>query len=367
MKKYFPYDLQNPQPVSGEVHQIIGGRIRLDHIPVADTLTIVGFVAADSASHLQRHEFYCNYSADTYYRESNRIVYFAATNNGAQVICSYMACGSPVTADDMNEIKAFMENASESFADVVSEQKNLRNLFVNQAGEALKAIAEHEADPAAHEVIRNEIDNLDKNNTIAHGELRQLIKDTTRQLEGEISSAVVNHNFDVTSHPDIRNTLYKFDSDIAYSISHAKQLVDEHNEDLNAHEHIQSLIDSEALVRQREDNRLDEKISTRMIFAGASTTFPTDPTLGMFVIVDDVPYIFGGNDWIKLKGSGGYEEPTDKDLIAKIFGNRPHENYNALGKKDFLTYVFGDETPEEYSLGWTLTKDDFLNSIFEEA
>ena len=30
MKKYFSYDLSNPQPVAGELHRIVNGQIRLE-------------------------------------------------------------------------------------------------------------------------------------------------------------------------------------------------------------------------------------------------------------------------------------------------------------------------------------------------
>lgn len=104
MKTYYPYDPYNPKPITSEVQQVIGGQIRLDHVPKKGTLQIYGYDEAESAVDLLPAQFYCHYADDTLYRDANRTVYFWHGRSGQYVTCSYMAVASPVTAEDMNEI-----------------------------------------------------------------------------------------------------------------------------------------------------------------------------------------------------------------------------------------------------------------------
>lgn len=118
MKTYFPYDPYNPKPVESERQQVIGGQIRLDHVPKKGTLQIYGYEETDSAVDLLPAQFYCNYSEDTLYRDANRTVFFWHGRSGQYVTCSYMAVASPVTADDMNEISARLTALETSLTDM---------------------------------------------------------------------------------------------------------------------------------------------------------------------------------------------------------------------------------------------------------
>ena len=118
MVTYFPYDQQNPQLVFGEQHTIFDGKVRLRHVPAEHSISVDGFSEVDSPAALKLNEFACLYSRETGYRESSRIVYFNPTHNGATVLINYHAVGTPVTADDMNEIKRHLDDAA---------QKNLLN------------------------------------------------------------------------------------------------------------------------------------------------------------------------------------------------------------------------------------------------
>ena len=119
MKNYFPYDPYNPKPVESERQKIIGGQIRLDHVPKKGTLQIYGFEEVDSALDILPAQFYCNYSDDTLYRDANRVVYFYRGHSGQTVTCSYMAVASPVTADDMNEIEERLSTLEKSYEDLL--------------------------------------------------------------------------------------------------------------------------------------------------------------------------------------------------------------------------------------------------------
>lgn len=119
MKEYFPYDPYNPKPVESERQKIIGGQIRLNHVPKKGTLQIYGFEEVDSALDILPAQFSCNYSDDTLYRDANRVVYFYRGHSGQTVTCSYMAVASPVTADDMNEIETRLSTLEKSYEDLL--------------------------------------------------------------------------------------------------------------------------------------------------------------------------------------------------------------------------------------------------------
>ncbi|MBO4779873.1 MAG: hypothetical protein J5497_04460 [Selenomonadaceae bacterium] len=113
MITYFPYDPENPQSVIGEQHTIERGQIRLRHVPTEHSIQIEGFSEVSSPAALHLNEFACLYSRETGYREANRIVYFSSAHNGLTIYVNYLACGTPLTADDANEIKAHIDSSVE--------------------------------------------------------------------------------------------------------------------------------------------------------------------------------------------------------------------------------------------------------------
>lgn len=121
MKLFFPYDTEKPSTVIGEEHTVVGGKIRLLHIPLKDSLVINGFAQASNRA-VNIGEFYCNFRPDSAYREADRVVYFHPNHNFQTVTVSYKAVGSPVTAEDMNEIRDFMIQTQNELA-------RLRNLI----------------------------------------------------------------------------------------------------------------------------------------------------------------------------------------------------------------------------------------------
>lgn len=111
MKSYFPYSPSTPSMIYGEVHTIQDGQILLNHIPYANSIEISGFTHTFSVS-LSPGQFYCAYGSEYYYRESNCIVKFNAQHNGETVSVDYLQVGTIITANDMNEIKAHIEDNS---------------------------------------------------------------------------------------------------------------------------------------------------------------------------------------------------------------------------------------------------------------
>lgn len=110
MKRYYPYDKASRQRLS-ETFIIADGAITLSHLPLKDSLEVEGFTATGSANVPQGYFFY-NYSENTDYREATGVVKFNAADNGTTVTASYIAVGTLVTAADLNEIKAHLENDS---------------------------------------------------------------------------------------------------------------------------------------------------------------------------------------------------------------------------------------------------------------
>ena len=416
MKKYFSYDLSNPQPVAGELHRIVNGQIRLEHIPAEGTLEIQGYVEAKSATHLQANEFFCNYSRDTNYREANRIVWFSTTRNNNQVSCAYMACGSPVTADDMNEIGDFMRRTTDTLTETNDAFANLKNVVVNSNTNAARLITEHEQNVDAHSDIRDLINANNEQNLLAHASINRNVDTANANATAAVNS-VAMHIADPTAHSDIRTELATLKDELgALDIDNIQKTINAaisaHNDDTDAHEFLQNLVDVESLNRSRADelldnridglssafevlngaldeilsaglsglgtaldaetaariagdNALNEKISGAMIFGGTSTIFPTNPVVGTFAIVGGLPYVFDGTNWIKLKGDTQEDvTPGGQSFIDTILSNRPHANYSALGKADFLTYVFGDTTPTAYTETGSISKTNFIDYVF---
>ena len=257
MKKYFPYDLSNPQPVAGELHRILNGQIRLDHIPTENSLEIHGYIAAKSATHL------CDYSRSTNYREANRIVWFSTSQDSKQVSCSYLACGSPVTADDMNEIKSYMENGDDKFSTLNETVTTLKNSVAELKIDSSKSITEHNQDTDAHSDIRDEITSNQQQALLAIANMNRTIADAENNARAAVNSVSL-HITDPTAHNDIRTDISNL-RDEMNSLSGISTAILEHNEDTNAHEFIQNLIDVESINRANADNLLEEKINFVMV------------------------------------------------------------------------------------------------------
>jgi len=214
VKKFYPYDLQSAQVIELEPHKIVGGKIRLDHIPKEGSLTVRGFVEAKSASNLQSNEFFCSYRADTLYREANCTVQFWSGRANQVVYCSYIAIGTIVTADDMNEIGDFINAADKNFSRHDESLTNLKNLIVEARTEARTSLVEHNQYRAAHSDIRDDISNLERENLNAHADLIRRISDTDANLTAhkaqviaERNQSILAHNADSTAHADLRNQI----------------------------------------------------------------------------------------------------------------------------------------------------------------
>ena len=110
MTHYYAYDTNSTVNVS-EPAQIQNAQITLRHIPKPNSITIANFTETTSLSPATG-QFFCDYSPDTQFRDSNRLVHFNPADNGKSLTVNYVAIGTVFTADDANEIKAHLENAS---------------------------------------------------------------------------------------------------------------------------------------------------------------------------------------------------------------------------------------------------------------
>lgn len=110
MVRYLPFNPNSTMRVE-ETATIQSGKVLLRHIPKPASIAIDGFLEVDSLFP-KANQFSCQYAYDSMYRDANRVLHFNAANNNQTITVNYIAVGTVVTADDMNEIKAHMENQS---------------------------------------------------------------------------------------------------------------------------------------------------------------------------------------------------------------------------------------------------------------
>lgn len=284
MQTYYPYDIDNPQPVTERL-VIKDGMIILRHIPKAGTLTIDGFTEVNSPINLQSNQFFCYYAADSLYRESNRLIYFYRGLSGQRVTCHYGAVGTPIIADDMNEIKAHIDKGD-----------------IDPA-----IVAKVNALSAAVDGLREDISDI---------EIDPELQEDVAALSAVVAALTTDNN-DIWQQID---RLHDADDDLILSITDVEIATD-----LKIFDNISSLsaavnlsisalsaaLYDEQVARINADKNLDARITA------------------IEQKIDDTP--------------------ADKTVNEIIFSNKPHGGYNSLGKADFLTYVFGADTPAAYS------------------
>lgn len=111
MNTYYAYNTQSTQSVS-ETLTITNGQVQLRHIPRQSSVTIPGFMET-TALVVPAGRFRVDYfDSNGEYREASRRIFFNAADNGKIISVGYNAVGTPVTAADMNEIKAHMANST---------------------------------------------------------------------------------------------------------------------------------------------------------------------------------------------------------------------------------------------------------------
>ena len=127
MENYYPYDVFSTERIE-ETLTVEEGLIQLRHTPKYRSVVIDGFDETDSIS-LLRNQFRVDYSLDTYYRESNRLLHFNPENDGKELTISYITCGTPITADDMNEIKAHLDSDHSKYYQLPIATADIRGGF----------------------------------------------------------------------------------------------------------------------------------------------------------------------------------------------------------------------------------------------
>ena len=109
METYLQFNPASTIRVEEQV-SVRDNRAFLRHIPKKGSVVIDGFTEVDGAP--QANQFYCDYATDSLYRDANRVLHFGQVDDFTFLTVNYIAVGTVVTADDMNEIKAHMENQS---------------------------------------------------------------------------------------------------------------------------------------------------------------------------------------------------------------------------------------------------------------
>lgn len=110
---HYPFNIFSVERIE-ETYMVEDGLIELNHIPKYRSVEIEGFNETDSIS-LQINQFRVDYSLDTYYRESPRLLHFNPKNNGKELKISYIVCGTPIFARTMNEIKSHLDTDHSTF------------------------------------------------------------------------------------------------------------------------------------------------------------------------------------------------------------------------------------------------------------
>ena len=316
MKTYYAYDLESIVAIQGEEHRIIGGQIRLDHIPKEGTLEVRGFVEGSDASNLTANQFYCNYRKDTLYREANRIVYFYKGRSGQTVYCSYIAIGSPVTADDMNEINDFMSSTNKKFVQQETAQSNL-NIKFNALEENTKVyLRNHNTNPDSHMDIRDDIANFKADNAAQH-----------IQMRSDFNSALSMHNINVNAHESIRKSIADLQDDFELYKQTVPPLISnsitEHNTDINAHSFIQQLIANETTARAADISALENALTNHdanhsahafirgLITTEESARILADDTLDGKITAEETARISADDELRDLITAGGSSQAID--------------------------------------------------------
>ena len=109
MERYLPYDPSSTVRVEEQI-SVRDNRAFLRHIPKEGSIQIDGFVEVDGAP--IGNQFFCDYATDSLYRDANRVIVFGSVDDFTFLTVNYIAVGTVVIADDMNEIKAHLENDS---------------------------------------------------------------------------------------------------------------------------------------------------------------------------------------------------------------------------------------------------------------
>lgn len=107
MVRYLPYDPSSTIRVEEQI-SVVDNKAFLRHIPKKGSVMIDGFTEVDGAP--VGKQFFCDYATDTLYRDANRVLLFGSVDDYELLSVSYIAIGTVITADDMNEIKAHLEN-----------------------------------------------------------------------------------------------------------------------------------------------------------------------------------------------------------------------------------------------------------------
>ena len=117
MNLYYPYDPSSTIRVE-EKATVTDRMVFLRHIPKQGSIEITDFWG-DPAGIIEttnrepaKNRFFCDYALDSLYRDANRTLIFNSFNEGDMLTFTYTAIGTVITADDLNEIKAHLENSA---------------------------------------------------------------------------------------------------------------------------------------------------------------------------------------------------------------------------------------------------------------
>lgn len=124
LPNFYPYNLFSTERIE-EVAVVEDGIIELTNIPKYRSVVIENFDETDSIN-LLANQFRCDYSLDTYQRESPRLLHFNPVNDGKELTISYITCGTVLKSEYLNEIKAHLDSDHSKFYELPIATQNLR-------------------------------------------------------------------------------------------------------------------------------------------------------------------------------------------------------------------------------------------------
>ena len=152
MKTFFEFDPLHPHQFN-ETLQIKSRKIYLSHLPLVNSVSISGFLQADTPSDVNPNSFWCDYRLDDGYRSANGEIIFDPSQNDKFVQISYLAIGTVLRAKDMNEVATSLDSLNLTRDNLNDSISNLNIKIGVESDRSSQNIQSHNENPIAHPAI----------------------------------------------------------------------------------------------------------------------------------------------------------------------------------------------------------------------
>ena len=156
MKTFYEFDPLHPFQFA-ETLQIKNRKVFLSYIPLVDSVSIRGFLQADSPSDVVSNSFWCDYRFQDGYRSANGEIIFDSSQNDHFVEISYLGVGTVLHAQDMNEVADSLDSLDKSRNNSQSDVQDLSIRAGVIESNAIDSLNSHNSNPDAHLQLQNSI------------------------------------------------------------------------------------------------------------------------------------------------------------------------------------------------------------------